>query len=213
MSKLPHIDDKPQAARRPAPPASRGQGSGTEKRYFNSTVPTATGRRVSGYAARFNKRSRNLGGRDPWYEIILPGSMPPLEKQDVRALWNHDPKQLLARSKFGKGTLKLSIDAVGLKYEFDAPQSTIGNDLLESIKRGDLDESSFSFSVAKSGDAWSEEDGVRIRRISKIAALYDISPVTEGAYADTSVSARKASTPQSAAAQEVEDWKLRLRLL
>jgi HK97 family phage prohead protease len=122
--------------------------------------------------------------------VILPGAFPPLEKQDVRALWNHDPKQLLARSKFGKGTLKLTIDGVGLKYEFEAPQSTIGNDLLESIKRGDLDESSFSFSVSKGGDEWSEENGVKIRRIKRIAALYDISPVTEGAYADTVVGVR-----------------------
>ncbi len=171
----------------------------SEKRYFTATVPTASGRKVTGYAARFNTRSRNLGGAAPWFEIILPGAFPPLDKQDCRALWNHDPKQLLARSKFGKGTLKLSIDSVGLRYEFDAPQSTIGNDLLESIKRGDLDESSFSFSVAKGGDEWTEEKGVKVRRIKKIAALYDISPVTEGAYAETVVGVRgKAATPTDA---------------
>lgn len=168
----------------------------SEKRYFNSTVPTATGRMVTGYAAKFNRRSRNLGtAENPWFEVILPGAFPELLKQDVRALWNHDPQRLLARSKFGKGTLKLSIDDVGLKYEFEAPQSTIGNDLLESIKRGDLDESSFSFTVAKGGDSWTEENGFRIRRIKKIAALHDISPVTEAAYADTSAAARGKAAP------------------
>ena len=165
----------------------------SEKRYFAATTPSASGRKVTGYAAKFNHRSRNLGGGDPWYEIILPGAFPPLEKQDVRALWNHDPKQLLARSKFGKGTLKLAIDSVGLKYEFESPNNTYGNDLLESIKRGDLDESSFSFSVAPGGDSWEQENGIRVRKIRKIAAIYDISPVTEAAYAETVVSARSKS--------------------
>lgn len=163
-----------------------------EMRYLSNESPTATGRRVSGYALKFGRMSRNLGGaKNPWFEIVEPGSLPDLTTQDVRCYFNHDKNFLLARSKFGKGSLELTVDSVGLKYEFQAPNSTVGNDLLEAVKRGDIDQSSFSFSVAEGGDKWVERGGKRVRLITKIAALHDVSPVVEPAYQDTSVSARK----------------------
>lgn len=153
--------------------------------------PSISGRTVFGYAARFSVLSRNLGGpRDPWYEEILPGAFPPLERQDVRALFNHDKNGVLARSKNGKGTLRLSIDGIGLRYEFTAPETTLGNDLLESLKRGDIDGASFAFTVQD--DRWTKRDGKRIRQIVKIAELHDISVVTEGAYDAASAAARHA---------------------
>jgi HK97 family phage prohead protease len=146
----------------------------------------------------FGKLSRNLGGaRDPWFEIIERGSMPDLKSQDVRCYLNHERNLVLARSKYGNGSLKLSVDSVGLKYEFDAPKSTVGEDLLEAIRRGDIDQSSFAFVVAPGGDRWEERDGKRIRRISKIAKLLDVSPVAEPAYEDTTVGARGAQTRQN----------------
>lgn len=87
------------------------------------------------------------------------------------------------------GTLKLTIDSVGLRYEFIAPNTQLGNDTLELIRRGDLDESSFAFTIAEGGDRWTREGETRVRTITKIAALYDISICAEGAYADTPVSA------------------------
>ncbi len=180
-----------------------------EKRYL--TAPSASGRRVSGYALKFGKMSQNLGGpREPWFEIIEPGSLPPLAKQDVRAYFNHDKNHVLARSKFGKGSLKLTVDSVGLKYEFDAPRSTIGDDLLEAINRGDIDQSSFSFSIAPGGERWVEMDGKRVRRVTKIAKLHDVSPVSEPAYEDTTVGARQAPAKQSPAtpALTAEDYSL-----
>jgi HK97 family phage prohead protease len=103
----------------------------------------------------------------------------------------HDSNKILARSKYGKGTLTLGIDGKGLRYSFTAPSSTIGNDLVESLKRGDIDQSSFGFIVEK--DNWITEGNVRIRQIVKIKTLLDISPVVYPAYVEATSQVR--STP------------------
>ena len=107
-----------------------------ELRFLQAAEPT-TGRTVSGYALLFEARSANLGSTiAPWYEVIARNALPELSTQDVRALLDHESSKTLARSKYGSGTLKLSIDQKGLRYEFEAPESTAGNDLIEALKRG-----------------------------------------------------------------------------
>lgn len=158
-------------------------------------APSITGRKVSGYAALFNSRSENLGtAAAPWFEVVMPGAFPDLTKQDCRALFNHDPNLILARSKQGQGTLKLSIDSKGLRYEFTAPNTSVGNDLVESLKRGDIDGASFSFTVKR--DRWIDEKGVRVRQIIEIGSLLDISPTAYPAYKESSASVRNNSTAQ-----------------
>lgn len=164
-----------------------------ERRFMAASAPTATGRKISGYAAKFNTRSQNLGSAEsPFFEIIKPGAFDGVLNDDVRALVNHDASLILARSKNGKGSLKLSVDSVGLRYEFEAPNTQAGADLLESIKRGDLDQSSFSFICDPSGSTYTKEGKATVRTISKFAQLLDVSPVTFPAYADTTVAARAA---------------------
>lgn len=171
----------------------------TEHRSFSVTPPIATGRKVSGYAATFNTRSQNLGGEEnQWMEVIKPGAFDDVLNDDVRALFNHDPSQILARSKNGKGTLKITVDSIGLRYEFEAPDTRCGNDLLESIRRGDVDQSSFGFIVAKGGDSWRNDGRIRIRTISKVSRLTDVSPVTYPAYTESTVSARHKSQRSTA---------------
>ena len=142
---------------------------------------------VRGYAAKFKTRSEDLGG---FIETIEPGAFDGVLGDDVRALFNHDANLILARSRAGKGTLRLFVDETGLGYEFEAPDTQAGRDLLVSLRRGDVDQSSFAFTVAKDGDRWVEENGVVTRTIKKVARLYDVSPVTYPAYTDTSVAAR-----------------------
>lgn len=165
----------------------------TKEQRSAANLPTLTsGRNVSGYAVVFNQKSNNLGTESsPWFEVVLPNSLPPLNTQDCRALLNHEPSKILARSKFGKGTLSLSIDSRGLKYSFVAPNSTVGNDLIESLKRQDIDQSSFGFIVEK--DNWIMQDGVKVRQIVKIKSLLDISPVVFAAYSASTSQVR--STP------------------
>jgi uncharacterized protein len=151
---------------------------------------------VRGYAAKFNTESENLGSSDYQFrEMILPGAFDDVMNDDVRALFNHESSAILARSKNGEGSLRIGTDETGLWYEFEAPDTQVGRDLVTSLKRGDVDQSSFSFTVSDDGQKWSEQkDGngpTRIMRtISKVSRLFDVSPVTYPAYPDATVALR-----------------------
>lgn len=133
---------------------------------------------VVGYGSIWNSRSENLGG---FYEYISPDaiSQETIDKSDVRALINHDPNLVLARST--AGNLTLSVDEKGLRYEFSIPETSYGKDLAINMKNGNINQSSFAFTVGS--DEWStDEDGNDIRTITSIEKLYDVSPVTYPAY-------------------------------
>lgn len=155
-----------------------------EKRTFNieTRVDTTDEGKdiVVGHASVYDSRSNNLGG---FYEYIERGAFTQelIDKSDVRALINHDPNLVLARST--SGTLNLKADDLGLRYEFEMPETSYGKDLAVSMKRGDISQSSFAFTISEGGDEWSTDDqGNNIRTIKKIERLYDISPVSYPAY-------------------------------
>lgn len=139
---------------------------------------------VRGYAAKFDSLSENLGG---FREIIAPSAFDDVLNNDVRALINHDSSLILGRTT--AGTLRLSVDATGLQYEYDSPDTSYARDLLVSLERGDVDQSSFQFFVEK--DDWNEDaEGRLIRTIQKVSRLLDVAPVTFPAYPDTTVAKR-----------------------
>ena len=149
---------------------------------------TTNGRTVSGYAIRFNEDSAFMGFTERINTSALPASM--LENADIFAYFNHDWSKVLARTP---NSLKLDLRDDGLYYEFEAPNTQDGNDLLEHIKRGEMYGTSFAFSLPEdgSGEVWTkQEDGTYIREIILFDALYEISPVYTPAYPTTSVSAR-----------------------
>jgi HK97 family phage prohead protease len=167
-----------------------------ERRDLLGSAPKSSGRTVSGYACLFNVRSQNLShGETPLFEVVLPGAFDGVLKDDVRALVNHDSNLVLARSRNGAGTLKLTIDAKGLHYRFTAPNTQAGNDLLENIRLQNLDQSSYSFTVDPSGQKYTIEGKATVRTISKFSRLFDVSPVTFPATTETSVSARSKGKP------------------
>lgn len=135
--------------------------------------------RFTGYAAKFATRSHDLGG---FVETIRSGAFGRAirEGQDVRALINHDPQFILGRT--ASGTLKLAEDSTGLHYEVDAPDTSYARDLAESMKRGDVTQSSFGFRVRE--DDWQREGRGRLRTLLDVDLL-DVSPVTYPAYEDT----------------------------
>lgn len=145
-------------------------------------------RKISGYAMLFNSQSEDLG----FYEIIEPSAIDvdTIKRSDIFAKFNHQDDIILARSKYGEGSLKLSIDDNGLFYEFNAPNTTYGDMLLEHIKRGEITSSSFAFTVATNGDKWIKKDGKMYRTISKIDYLFDVSPVFQPAYEQTTCTMR-----------------------
>lgn len=159
-----------------------------ERRSFDIELRAEESRKVEGYASVFNSRSKDLGG---FTEIIDPNAFNGvIERSDVLALLNHDQDRgVLARSKKGVGSLTLNVDERGLHYSFDAPNTALGNELIEGLKRGDISTSSFAFTV--SGEQWTKEpDGTYLRTITQIDKLFDVSPVYNEAYEDTSVALR-----------------------
>lgn len=155
-------------------------------------VRSIEGRNVTGYAVVFNSLSVDLGG---FREIIAPTAISQdlLDNSDVVFNYNHDNSKVLARYNKGYGTLMLNIDEQGLRFSFEMPNTTVGNDLLELMSRGDISKCSFCFSLDPAddeADSWVRNNDEIIRTINKISGLYDCSIVTNAAYPDTEVSAR-----------------------
>lgn len=163
-----------------------------EVRAIRSTpVVNPDSRTVEGYAVVFNSQSEDLG----FYETINPSAITEevLKRSDVFCLFNHDQDKVLARSKYGTGSLQLQLDEQGLKYTFTAPNTDLGDELLEYLRRGDIDSSSFAFTVStdEGSEVWTTgTDGRQYREILKIDELHDVSPVWNPAYSSTSVSQR-----------------------
>jgi len=185
--------------------------------------------RIFGYASKFNLESEKLRAKDErggifeFREVIANGAFDDVLNDDVRALFNHESELILARSKNGEGSLKIGVDNVGLWYEFEAPDTQAGRDLVTSMRRGDVDQSSFTFKVAEGGDKWEKlEDGTLRRTIFKIAKLLDVSPVTYPAYVDTTAAMRSLEEFQHSEPEkreeETEDnslshWQRRMGLI
>ena len=156
---------------------------------------------IVGYAAVFNSTT-DLGYFE---ERIKPGAFGRAikERQDVRALWNHDANFVLGRTK--SGTLVLDEDNTGLRVEIDPPDTQHARDLVESIRRGDVDQMSFAFIAVK--ESWTDRKGLAPLRELEDVDLFDVSPVTYPAYEATSVGMRSAESVfndhvQSTAVQE-----------
>lgn len=154
--------------------------------------------KITGYSAVF------YNANDPGteYELARYGNYRVVERlmagcfdravkeDDVRALFNHSADNVLGRST--SGTLRLSVDKTGLRYEIDPPDTQMARDLMEVLKRGDVSGSSFSFEyrsksvVQQTGVDGSETDIIEVRE----TALYDVGPVTFPAYTSTTSGVR-----------------------
>lgn len=163
-----------------------------EQRKLNSDFTfDKESRTVEGLAAVFESPSEDLG----WTEIIHKGAITKdtIDNSDVFAKFNHQDDKVLARSKNGKGSLLLEVGDDGLRYMFDAPKTATGDELLEYLQRGDIQSSSFAFSIDRkdaSAERWYKKDGKIYRDIYKIDKLYDVSPVFQPAYNATTCSQR-----------------------
>lgn len=143
---------------------------------------------ISGYAAVFNSESRILNG---FVETIHPRAFDDVlsTNPDVIGVFNHDRNLLLGRTS--NGTMKLTTDAYGLRYEISPNEKTsIGKDVVEWVKDRTVVGSSFAFAVRKdgTGDSWQRgQDGMQRREVRNVALLEDCGPVVRPAYPAASV--------------------------
>lgn len=154
-----------------------------------------TQRVIDGYASVFNQRSKLIfEWGDLFFEVIEPGAFDDVLRSETLnciATVNHRRDLMLGRTK--NNSLRLLVDEKGLRYEIDVPDTQLGKDTLYQVERGDFYESSFIFIVQQANIRWDKTpEGVPIRYISKIDELYDVSIVTDGAYANTDIKARSA---------------------
>lgn len=146
-------------------------------------------RTIVGYAAKFECWSEPIMG---WFrEKISREAFDGCDMSDVIMCFNHNIDSILARTT--SQTLTLAVDAEGLRFEFTAPDTTLGHDMLELVRRGDISKCSFKFSV--DSDEWlyaDKDNGLEYdeRTIRHIARLYDVSLVVYPAYKDTEAGIR-----------------------
>jgi len=154
-------------------------------------------RTIVGTATVFNS-AYDMG----WYDEEMSADVfKNSDFSDVVALFNHDANMVLARTK--SGTLKLNLTGNALEYSFEAPNTSLGNDLLEMVKRGDVYQSSFAFSVE--AEDWQEREGMKPKRVIRgIKKVYDVSPVTYPANPDTMVAKRSYDEKKGSIDQELQ---------
>src|SRR5690606_12184169 len=155
---------------------------------------------VRAFEAREKEESKTLRGyaltwgevAEPWpglRESFEAGAFADFLAQapDVFACYQHDTSQLLGRTS--SGTFRLAEDETGLAFELDLPDTTLGRDVAELVRRGDLRGMSIAFCVERET---LEDEGDHIRRVVHAASLYEISIVHDPAYRETSVGFRSA---------------------
>jgi uncharacterized protein len=152
---------------------------------------------LTGYAAVYNRFSLPLReGGSAFREVIRPGAFDKIlarqrGKQDVVALLNHDSNMILGRTS--SGTLELSSDEKGLRYTVTPPDTQVGRDTLELVRRRDLRGSSFAFAVDDKGQNWTSDDQGAVREIRDVSLLADVSVVLTPAYPASSVAVAQRS--------------------
>jgi HK97 family phage prohead protease len=155
-----------------------------ERRTFKAEIrKDGNTRRIRGVAIVFSQLSQDLGG---YREQIDPAALNGCDMADVRCLINHEENLVLGRTV--SRTLTLNRTSNGLSFECETPDTSYARDLAACMARGDIDQCSFSFTVAAGGAVWSTDraTGGEIRTVKKIARLFDVSVVTYAAYPQTS---------------------------
>jgi phage prohead protease, HK97 family len=169
-------------------------------------------RTIKGTAIVFNSLSENLGG---FVEEIKPEacSIEFLNEMDIALLYNHEEDAgILARSKKGTGTLRYFVDKFGVHFEFEPRNTSLGNEVFEAVKVGDLDSCSFAFRIAEGGEQWENMgNGLYKRTITKFQMIKDFSIVITPAYSETSTEVKYRGLDELKE-QELQEFKEQERI-
>jgi len=166
---------------------------------------------VEGYAVTYDQPTVMFSDNGiDYYEVIQKGALDNADLSDVPFKYNHsDSVMIMARTR--NKTLQLSIDDTGLFIRANLANISVGKDLYELIKRGDIDKMSFAFTVADGGDTFDIKTRTRI--ITAIDKIYDVSAVDIPAYDSTTISARSYFETQKELQKQIENEKIKKELI
>ena len=163
-------------------------------------------RKIEGCAIVFNQPSVDMGFREVIESTAISQDL--IDNSDIYLNFNHDDDKILGRWNKGHGSLNIELRKDGVWFSIDAPKTDLGDEVLEYLRRGDVDKCSFCFWMDlddEEAETWTYEDGVALRTIHKIAGLHDLSIVWEPAYDTTQVSARSLEKLNELRAKQEED--------
>ena len=157
---------------------------------------------IEGRGIPFNVESDPIGG---WFtERVLPEAVEGLDWGDVYSFVNHNPNNVMGRTK--SGTMTIDVRNDGVYYSVKPPKAA--QQFIENIERGDIDGSSFSFRIAPDGEVWedrSDEKKIPLRTIKKFSIVKEMGAVVGPAYPQADASVAKRSLEEWRKSQEPED--------
>lgn len=170
---------------------------------------------IEGYAIRFNCTSNVLYDKEKrrfFKEIIDKKAISQelIDNSDIKFLFNHDKERLLARRNKGQGSLNVELREDGVFFSFEIPDTTIGNDLREMIKRGEVTTCSFAFTDGDNIEWDFSDREIPTRVVKSIRGLFDLSAVFDAAYSQTEISCRSLDEMMEAQTEQTqtdESWK------
>lgn len=152
-----------------------------------------TEKRVSGYGIVYDRETEIFPG---YKERIRGGAFTKSIADtgaEIKSFFNHDPDQVLSTTR-SEPALKLTENKSGVKFDSPIPPTTYGNDLIINLTRGNVKGASFAFTVNADGDVWREDGNGVIHREITSATLYEVGPVTNPAYTQSSAALRSAES-------------------
>ena len=175
---------------------------------------------IEGYAIKFNTVSEILYDKEKrrfFREIIDREAITQelIDNSDIKFLFNHDKERLLARRNKGTGSLNVEVREDGVYFSFEIPNTGIGNDLKEMIRRGEVTTCSFAFTDGDSIEWDFSDREIPTRTVKSIRGLFDLSAVFDAAYSQTEISCRSIDEMVEAQTERTEtqtdeSWKQEL---
>ena len=159
------------------------------------------GRKISGLGIVYGQETRLW---DDLYEVIRPGAATAVlaGEPDIRSAFNHSGDHILGRTK--SGTLELEETPEGVRYTVSPPDASWARDLINSMERGDIDGSSFTFGVEPQDEKVTKrEDGTYLREIFRLSAIGEMGPVSYPAYETTTANVRSAQETYDSFAEQL----------
>ena len=159
----------------------------------NGDSAAGEGKRLSGYAIRFNDVT-TIGGQ--FDERVANTALDGVDMKGVHALYNHNWDMPLGKEGLN---MRLAQDEKGLRVDIDLNNTSYANDLYENVRTGVVGGMSFGFTIAD--DEWEKRDGLPLRTINQIDKLFEVTFTSAPAYPTTEVGLRSL---EAATAETVE---------